>query len=455
MNRACLIHSTENFAALPTLCEQARSHGLIPYILCDEQNHQALVQWSVGREIPSTILDISGDLTAPLYGYDEVVFLPDSSQISFDFFRKLSPLYGSLTLQPLFPPMPSHGSQTVETVPSWIGWRATHDLALRILREPATLHFSPLQLFDRIQHWSDPPRWQSIPLSTSSDENPLSSKPSILSTTSSVLAVISFHRCEEWLHACLTSLVQQSRPPDHIVVVDDSSPALPIALLEAFPDVTLLSTTRNIGPEKILNNIIKATDYDAYMVQDADDWSAYDRLELSLRAAERTGAEFIGTHEFRLNQEKTQIELCRYPADVNQAMAQSPGHYLLHCTSLIARSLAMRIGGFNESLRLAADTDFVHRAWPQGSIVNLPAFSYFRRVRPGSLTTEPATGQKSAARTIEHRFITIRAKRNLELIRTGQVPDVFVQQREAIDFYYHQGPPLRLQKDVQFLDRAN
>jgi hypothetical protein len=35
------------------------------------------------------------------------------------------------------------------------------------------------------------------------------------------MAVISHDPCEPWLHQCLRSLVQQTRPPDHSVVIHD------------------------------------------------------------------------------------------------------------------------------------------------------------------------------------------------------------------------------------------
>jgi len=272
--------------------------------------------------------------------------------------------------------------------------------------------------------------------------------------SSSVLVVISFYRCEEWLHACLTSMAQQTRPPENIVVIDDCSPALPLKFLEAFPNVTLLSTTRNVGPEKILNNVIFATDYEAYMVQDPDDWSSHDRLELSLRCAEQTGADMVGTHEFTVHHSKETLELCVYPPDVNHAMSQGASHCLLHCTGLISRALALKIGGFDEHLKLGADTDFIVRAWHAGRIINLPNFCVFHRIRAGSLTTHAETGHQSAARTIEAKFILLRGIKNLALARAGQTPNVVVKQKEPIGFIYHQGPRLRLSADELNGDKA-
>ncbi|MFN8643025.1 MAG: hypothetical protein U0802_15740 [Candidatus Binatia bacterium] len=45
--------------------------------------------------------------------------------------------------------------------------------------------------------------------------------------------------------------------------------------------------------------MIAETDYDGYLFQDADDWSAHDRLALLLRAAARRGADLVGCQEGR------------------------------------------------------------------------------------------------------------------------------------------------------------
>jgi GT2 family glycosyltransferase len=125
-------------------------------------------------------------------------------------------------------------------------------------------------------------------------------------------------------------------------------------------------------------------------------------------------------------------------------MSQNIAYHLLHGTSLISRGLAMRIGGFDERLKLGADIDFMNRAALAGRIVNLPVFYYFRRVRSESLTTHDQTGYHSAARMIEDRFVLVRGRRNLEMVRAGQAPQLFVKQNEPVGFIHHKGPGLRL-----------
>ena len=119
----------------------------------------------------------------------------------------------------------------------------------------------------------------------------------ILHTASSVLAVIPHHQCEAWLGDAIESLVAQTRALDGIVVVDDAGGDPPTSIVGRFPHVTLLKVAAraNVGPYRISQQVIRETAYDGYLWQDADDWSMPERLESLLEAAERTGAELVGS----------------------------------------------------------------------------------------------------------------------------------------------------------------
>ncbi len=443
-----LINATQDISALPTVCEQAQQSGQAIYVL-----HRAAQRADVARALPNSP-GLIHPIELPEDGYDfpsltgeeeaELFFLPCVRNIDWPALQSIAPLHRPDCLQPLIAAQPIYNMARHHARPvEWMGWRARAPLARRILREPPAWRGDDVDLIEAIQQWPDPPPWQSIPLHVPPLEDPPLLSPPPLTMDSRVLVVVSFYQCEQWLHACLTSLAQQTRPPDAIAVIDDCSPALPVDFLKPFPNVTLLSTTRNVGPEKILNNIIRATDYDAYMVQDPDDWCSCERLELSLRRAAQTGASIVGTEEFRLDVTQRKIDLCAYPLDVNDAMSKLVSHHLLHGTILIARTLAMKIGGFDEKLKLNADIDFAARAWHAGRVVNLPNYCYYRRVRPGSLTTRVDTGYDSMARAFEEKFTKIRALRNLDLVRAGQPPRIHVEQKEPVGFIYHQGPRLR------------
>jgi glycosyltransferase involved in cell wall biosynthesis len=265
--------------------------------------------------------------------------------------------------------------------------------------------------------------WQSIKL-MSQDIHPdiLRVDNRTINQTSKVLALVPHFRCEEWLPGCLESLIRQTHPLDGIVVIDDGSESPPREIIKAFPQVTLYTSTQNVGPYRLVQEIISNTDYDAYLFQDADDWSTVDRLALLLAEAERTGAELIGTQEIRVFCDEEEILPVCFPLDVNNALKVNPIHPLLHPTSIVSRNLVMRLGGFATGLHFGGDTEFLYRAHHAARIINIPYYCYYRRQRYGSLTTTSRTGLKSPMRVRLWDELKEKARINAELVASGAKP---------------------------------
>lgn len=353
---------------------------------------------------------------------------------------------GSGCVTPLLPVVRTGSEKSVTRTVGASGWVAPMQAAIQLLNaQPRPSGWSLRNLIGVVESSGHRWRWGSSRIETEELDPGCSTQHPVLTTRSRVLAVVPHYGCEKWLAQCLYSLTSQTRPPDNIVVVDDGSEDPPREIVRMFPEVTLLSTPENIGPENILDQVIRIMDYDAYMVQDADDWCSQDRLDRSLREAERTGAEIVGGQEVRLPAERPEIILRMHPLDVNRAMSAKAAHYVCHAASLIARSLALRVGGLDCTLQVGADTDFILRAVHVGRVVNLPAFNYYRRMRPGSRTSAANTGFGSAIRAKETEFIFQRALRNQQLLENGMAPQVMAPKRPApIEFRYILGPLLAM-----------
>ncbi|MEM9303147.1 MAG: glycosyltransferase family 2 protein [Pseudomonadota bacterium] len=243
-----------------------------------------------------------------------------------------------------------------------------------------------------------------------------------LNPHSRLLAIVPHYRCEAFLPRALASLLQQSLPPAAIVVIDDASGEPPIEICEQFPGVALYQATERSGPFRLVQSAIRQSlGFDGYLFQDADDWSALDRVERLLQTAERTGAELVGTQEMRVEADG-QFHPVAFPIDVNDMVcrAETPTHPLLHPTSVLARSLFERAGGFATGMRYSGDTEFLYRALLVGRIVNVDAFSYYYRQRPESLTNSPDTGLRSHRRLHLLRRLRARCEWNLFRQQHGQ-----------------------------------
>jgi len=246
-----------------------------------------------------------------------------------------------------------------------------------------------------------------------------------LGRDSTVLALIPHFKCEQWLDDCLASLRAQTRPLDGIVVIDDASGDPPVEIVERHPGVTLLHAAENVGPYRLIQQVIEDTDYDAYLFQDADDWSAPERLERLLAGAEETGAELIGSQELRVFCDEPEAVPIAWPLDGNAPFEERPTAFsCLHPTSLVSRDLVMEVGGFASGLRFGGDAEFLRRVHWIATVASVPYHGYIRRVRQGSLTTAPATaiGTPVRKQLMEETFA--RANGNAERVAAGEAPDL-------------------------------
>lgn len=240
---------------------------------------------------------------------------------------------------------------------------------------------------------------------------------------SSVLAVVPHFENERWLGDCLESLLEQSTPLSGIVVIDDASATAPLATVRRYERVTLLRSTRNVGPYLLSQIAIDNTGYDGYLFQDADDWSLPHRLEALLETAAATGAELIGCQGYRILIDDVDVMPLTYPRNPAAAISRNPVRYaILHPTSLLARSLSLRIGGFATGLQFGGDGEFLHRAVHAAIIANAPDFCYVKRTHGTALTSRGDTGLRSDPRVLLGEIERRRAQLNQALVDAGKPP---------------------------------
>ena len=415
------------------LCAPGVEHREI-VIVCHESD-RAMIEATLPAHIrPLPLISLtSGDAVDPLVhvlnhvNTSRVGFLPVGASFSDPCWHELP--RSSDFLMAWVPPvsLPKHSWQAhpwFTTSTHAMGWRASTAFLGKLsgLGPPAEWTLS--RLAEAARKASQPLRWLSSPATASPDDGAvaLGARP-VLTRNSSVLALVPHYRCEEWLFDCLASVAAQTRSPEGIVIIDDGSEVPPAEIVRQFPQVTLLAASENGGPFRLMQQVINDTSYDAYLFQDADDWSAQDRLAILLAEAERTGAELVGCQELQIVcEEGKDLPVC-YPSDVNEALSEQPTRYpLLLPTSLASRDLVLRLGGFATGLRFGADGEFVRRAAHVARIVNAPRYCYFRRKRAGSLTSAPDTGLQSPARAKLRGALLKRAMENASAVARGEAP---------------------------------
>jgi hypothetical protein len=280
------------------------------------------------------------------------------------------------------------------------GWIMSSALAASLLRSArSTTGLALVAVVDRVRAGKLPVKWLSATVRFEGDQPlPAAGVEPAIRSDARVLALIPHYLCEEWLEQCLKSLADQTRPLDGVIVMDDASHEPPIDLCRAFPNVTLVQSPSTVGPYRLVQSVVRQTSFDAYMFQDSDDWSACDRLEKLLAAAEYHAADLIGCQQVRLLHQKNDLFTMTFPLDVNWGLADGPSHGLAHPTSLVSRRLLERTEGYSSGMGFGADSEFLNRAVFVARVVNTPFLSYFWRGRPASLTNSPDTGHASPIR---------------------------------------------------------
>jgi hypothetical protein len=267
-------------------------------------------------------------------------------------------------------------------------------------------------------------RWPSTTLAPSPPEPATPSARPPISRASRVLAVVPYYACEEWLALALSSLAAQTRPPDAVVVVDDGSPVSPRDVVAGFPNVTLVRAEAHGGQWQMIQRIIDLTDFDAYLHQDADDFSSDDRLELLLDAGERTGASLIGTQALQLDWMSGRCSLFSCPTTVPRP-SREHDYSVLHPTSIVTKALVERVGGFATALPFGGDTEFQHRVRFTGAgIANVPRCCYFKIVHSNALTVASHTGMSSPAREQFRRQLKSRFASYFDAATPSTAPDL-------------------------------
>jgi hypothetical protein len=310
------------------------------------------------------------------------------------------------------------------TEPQALAWHCSRGVLDALLAAARPADWNAAMLVRALESSRRRVSWCSVRLAddAAADDEVLHEPP--ISRASRVLAIIPYHEHDDWLFTALTTITGQTRAPDAIVVVDDASPASPRDVVALFPQVTLLRAQSHAGQFALIQQIISTTDFDAYLHQDADDFSAADRLERLLIHGERTGASLVGTQAIQLHWDSGACSLFCFPQRVARPMRL--GDYsLLHPTSIVAKRLVDAVGGFSAGLPFGGDTEFQHRArFARATMHNIPFASYFKIVHPRALTIAPETGFHSPARHAFEQVLGSRFAAMFDAVAAGAAPNL-------------------------------
>lgn len=192
---------------------------------------------------------------------------------------------------------------------------------------------------------------------------------------------------EDWLRQAIASVTAQWSDNWELICVDDGSRAPHVgAILQAAaadPRITIIHRLECGGIARAVNDGIQAARGDYIAVLDHDDALEPDAVFHLADAAQATGAGLLYSDEVLTGPSLDQVIQHRArPAWSHDYYLSHP--YFVHLVA-VRRSLALAVGGWDETMSISADVDFVLRVVERASAVaHIPRALYRWRTHPDS-----------------------------------------------------------------------
>lgn len=190
-----------------------------------------------------------------------------------------------------------------------------------------------------------------------------------------VSVIIACYNAEKYIDLCLNSLINQTYNNIEIVVCDDCSKDRSFELLQGWADkdsrVIILRNEKNLMAAETRNRCFKASHGDYYLIQDIDDISKPNRVEVLLNALinECGSIDFVSSQMAAFDKDPSVIDKIM---DIRIEYPQKKhflwGQPFYHPATLFTKKCIEAIGGYRvaEENRRAEDYDLFMRLYAKG-----------------------------------------------------------------------------------------
>lgn len=206
---------------------------------------------------------------------------------------------------------------------------------------------------------------------------------------STVTAIVPTYNRAEYVTECLSSLLSQTRPPDHIIVVNDGSTDGTEEALRAFDGRVCVIAQENSGKSVALNRALAACGDDHVWICDDDDVADPNGL-----AALQSGLDANPQAPFAYGRFK------RFSDEGGERRYEEPGFlgrpeeesfliqaleetFAFQFAQLVRLQSYRKVGGFREDLYRSQDFEMLTRLALLGEPVFVPATIFYQRNHSG------------------------------------------------------------------------
>ena len=189
-----------------------------------------------------------------------------------------------------------------------------------------------------------------------------------------------YNTAKLWLTGALESVRRQWCENWELICINDcSTEPHVLEILHAYAKrdrrFRVLSTDENVGIARATNFGIRAARFEYIAFMDHDDFLEPDAIYCFIKAIAETDADFLYSDEVLTHDDLNSVlEVRARPAFSYDYYLSHP--YFVHMLCVRA-SLAQRVGGWNEAMKISADIDFVLRILEAaGSVAHVPSILY-------------------------------------------------------------------------------
>jgi glycosyltransferase involved in cell wall biosynthesis len=176
-----------------------------------------------------------------------------------------------------------------------------------------------------------------------------------------VSVIIPMKNAELTIEKCILSIVNQSYSFLEIIVCDDGSADGSIAvvehLMQKYDNITLLKNKVSKGAANARNRCIAEAKYNYIAVQDADDWSARDRIEKEMSfLATHPEYAVVGSGCYRVNEfGEKKIDI---PMEYISKKDLIWGGHFVHASCIFRKEVLCEVGGYTDNKYTKRDQDY-------------------------------------------------------------------------------------------------
>jgi glycosyltransferase involved in cell wall biosynthesis len=250
---------------------------------------------------------------------------------------------------------------------------------------------------------------------------------SFKATPSVVSIIIPCYNSKRWVQETIESCLNQTYPNVEIIVVDDGSTDGSLEILRRYLPHIRLETGPNRGGNSARNRgfALSSGEYIQYL--DADDYLEADKIAKQVRFLEETKADAVyGDLRYRRHLRDVgvsyldRIQVSGDQQDILASLLAFWGAQVNGGAILYKRQVISQVGGWDESLRAAQDTDFLTSVALSGAKILYQPGGHFVYRKYGGVTVSTS----NLSRWLESMCIS-RTKSEVALARAGRLTEEY------------------------------